>query len=145
VTFGALAAVLSVTVTALTTLSTFLKPNEKENAHLTAAHAYDRLNNEARIFWSIECWSTNTTEELLTARLRELVERKDKLNQDSLQVPPWAWAEAQARIKKGEADFAVDKLNRTSTLPAIAPAAEPATLPVPSPAADSGGAGSRED
>jgi hypothetical protein len=127
---GAIAAVLSVTVTALTTLSTFLKPNEKENAHLTAAHAYDRLNNEARIFWSIDCWSADATEEHLTARVKDLVERKDKLNSDSPQIPPWARNMAEERIKKGETDFAVDAANRPST-PAIAPAPAPTSIPEP--------------
>ena len=86
-----------------------LKPTEKENAHLTAAHAYDRLNNATRMFWSIDCWSANATEESLAAKLNDLVEQKDKLNQDSPQIPPWAWTEAKERIAKGEATYAVDK------------------------------------
>jgi hypothetical protein len=129
---GVIAASLSVVVTILTTLNTFLTPNEKESAHFTAAHAYDRLNNEARIFWSIDCWSANATEELLTARIKELVERKDKLNQDSPQVPPWAWNLAQERIKKGETDFAVDKVNRTA-LPAPTPSVLDQLPPQPPP------------
>src|ERR1700687_6372936 len=40
---GVIAAILSISVTILTTLTTVLKPTEKENAHLTAAHAYNRL------------------------------------------------------------------------------------------------------
>jgi hypothetical protein len=127
---GVAAAALSVIVTILTTLNTFLNPNEKESAHFTAAIAYDRLNNEARIFWSIDCWSADATEALLTAKIKELVERKDKLNSDSPQIPPWAWKEAQERIKRGETDFAVDKVNRTSSTPAIAPAPAPTSLPV---------------
>jgi len=106
---GVIAAVLSVTVTILTTLTTVLKPTEKESAHLTAANAYNRLNNATRMFWSIECWSATATEESMAAKLTELVAQKDNLNQDSPQVPPWAWAEAQARIKKGETTYAVDK------------------------------------
>jgi hypothetical protein len=142
---GIVAGILSILVALLTGMTTFLNPNEKENAHLTAANAYDRLNNDARMFWSIECWQANSSEEVLTAKLTELVERKNKLNSDSPQVPPWAWAEAQERIKKGEADYAVDKpSNQTSNAPAIAPRAEPAALPSPSQVADSGGAGNHE-
>jgi hypothetical protein len=44
------AAALSVIATILTTLNTFLNPSEKESAHLTAARAYDRLNNDALMF-----------------------------------------------------------------------------------------------
>jgi hypothetical protein len=119
---GFLAVALSILVTILTTLTTFLNPNEQENAHTTAAHAYDRLNNDARMFATIECWSANATEEVLTAKLFELVERKNKLNQDSPQIPPWAWKDAQARIAKGETTYAVDKAKTTP--PAAIPAAE---------------------
>lgn len=131
---GIIAAALSVVVTILTTLNTFLKPNEMESAHFNAAIAYDRLNNEARMFWSIECWRTNATEEGLTARIVELVERKDKLNQDSPQIPPWAWKVARERINNGETDYAVDKVNRTSPTPATLPALERTALPQPAPA-----------
>lgn len=127
---GAIAALLSVIVTALTTVTTVLKPTEKQNAHLTAANAYDRLNNDARIFWSIECWNPNATDELLTAKLLELVDRKDKLNSDSPQIPPWARKMAEERIARGETDYTVD-LNRTPAKSAITPATQPAALPPP--------------
>lgn len=61
------------------------------------------------MFWSIECWSANATEKSLAAKLNDLVEQKDKLNQDSPQIPPWAWEEAKKRIAEGEATYAVDK------------------------------------
>jgi hypothetical protein len=61
----------------------------------------------------------------------ELTERKDKLNQDSPQIPPWAWKDAQQRIEKGETDFAVDRINRSAPTPAIAPAPAPIALPAP--------------
>ncbi|MHB0767043.1 SLATT domain-containing protein [Bradyrhizobium sp. 1.29L] len=128
---GLIAITLSITVTILTTLATFLKPEEKQSAHFNAAIAYDKLNGEARMFWSFECWRSNATEEVLTARIMELTERKDKLNQDSPQIPPWAWKEAKARIDKGETDFAVDRVNRNGPTPAIAPAAEPVALSAP--------------
>jgi hypothetical protein len=118
-------------VTVLTTLSTFLSPNEKENAHLTAANAYDRLNNDARMFWAIECWSATSSEEALTAKLTELVERKNKLNSDSPQIPPWAWNLAQERINKGEATYEVDKVAKPA-LPAPG-ALEQLPTPPPSP------------
>ena len=64
------------------------------------------------MFGTIECWSANATEEALTAKLFDLVSQKNKLNQDSPQIPPWAWEEAQERIKKGETTYAVDKVEK---------------------------------
>jgi hypothetical protein len=128
---GLIAVSLSILVTILTTLTTFLKPNEMQSAHFNAAIAYHKLNGEARMFWSFECWRSNATEEVLTARIMELTERKDKLNQDSPQIPPWAWKDAQQRIEKGETDFAVDRINRSAPTPAIAPAPAPIALPAP--------------
>jgi hypothetical protein len=104
---GLLAGALSLVVAALSAINTFLNPNEKESAHLTAAHAYDKLNNEARLFWSIESWQSN--EEVLTSRLKEMIDRKDKLNSDSPQIPRWAYLEAKKGIAEGEADFRVDQ------------------------------------
>jgi hypothetical protein len=105
---GILAGICSSVVALLTAISTFLNPNEKENGHLTAAHAFDKLNNDARIFWSIECWRPENTDEALTARLVTLVETKDKLNSDSPQIPRWAYLEAKKGIEGGEASFKVD-------------------------------------
>jgi len=49
---GLIAVSLSILVTILTTLTTLLKPNEMQSAHFNAAIAYDKLNGEARMFWS---------------------------------------------------------------------------------------------
>ncbi|MGY4626814.1 hypothetical protein [Bradyrhizobium sp. USDA 4486] len=46
---GLIAIALSITVTILTTLATFLKPEEKQSAHFNVAIAYDKLNGEARM------------------------------------------------------------------------------------------------
>jgi len=105
---GIVAGAASITVAVLSAINTFLNPNEKEAAHLTAAHAFDKLNNEARVFWSIECWYG--TEETLTAKLKDLIARKDQLNSDSPQIPRWAYLEAKKGIKEGEASFHVDEI-----------------------------------
>jgi hypothetical protein len=73
------------------------------------------------MFWSIECWSANATEESMAAKLNDLVAQKDNLNQDSPQVPPWAWTMAQARIAKGEATYAVDKAKPPAPAPELPP------------------------
>jgi hypothetical protein len=105
---GVIAGVLSTAVSVLTGINTFLNPNERENAHLTAAHAFDKLNNDARLFWSIECWQ-GEPDEVLTAKLRTLVERKNELNANSPQIPDWAYEKAKKGIEAGEASFEVDK------------------------------------
>ena len=105
---GLLAGVLSMIVSVLAGINTFLNPNEKENAHLSAAHSFDKLNNDARIFWSVECW-TGDPDEILTAKLRTLVEKKNELNANSPQIPDWAYNEAKRGIDAGEASFKVDK------------------------------------
>jgi hypothetical protein len=127
---GVIAALLSVTVTILTTLTSVFKPEERKNAHLTAANAYDRLNDEARIFWTIDCWAENATEETLTARIKELSARKDKLNSDSPQPPPWAWKMARERLAAGEGDYAVDQPSPTA-VPAPAPEPPPPAIQPP--------------
>jgi hypothetical protein len=60
---GVAAVVFSIIVPVLSGITTFLNPNEKEGVHLAAAHAYDRLNNAARMFWSIDCWAADATDE----------------------------------------------------------------------------------
>jgi hypothetical protein len=106
---GILAGLMSIAVAVLSGITTFLNPNDRESAHLTAAHGYDKLNNDSRLFWSIECWQENS-DEVLTSKLRELVERKNELNTASPQVPPWAYKLAKKGIAAGEASFEVDKV-----------------------------------
>ncbi|MCK1744464.1 SLATT domain-containing protein [Bradyrhizobium sp. 139] len=103
----ALAGFLSLTIAVLSGISTFLNPNEKESAHLNAAHGYDKLNNEGRLFWSVECWQEES-DLVLTTKLRELISRKDELNSGSPQIPGWAYKKAKAGIVAGEAKFEVD-------------------------------------
>lgn len=105
---GVLAGFMSISVAVLSGITTFLNPGGEKNAHLTAGHAYDTLNNDSRLFWSIECWQENS-DEVLTSKLRELIERKNKLNNGSPQIPPWAYKLAKAGIAAGEANFKVDE------------------------------------
>lgn len=100
-----------------------LNPNEQESPHIAAAHAYDRPNNNARMFGTIECWSANAIEEASTSKLFDLVDRKNKLNQDCRQIPPWAWKKAQERIAKDATTY-VDKA-KSSAPPAEIPPVGP--------------------
>lgn len=99
---------ISIIVVALSSVMTFLNPNEKASAHLNAGNNYDSLQNKVRMFWSIDCWKEES-EEVLTERLRYFSEQKDRLNQNSPQIPKWAYKRAKKGIEEGEADYKVDK------------------------------------
>jgi hypothetical protein len=132
---GVIAGLLSIIVTVLSGITTFLNPNEKENAHLNAAHGFDKINNDARLFWSVDCWQ-EASDAVLTSQLKELVDRKNELNSSSPQIPDWAYQKAKAGIEAGEADFKVDKPNNQlqfSLPPSAAPSAtDTPSLPAPS-------------
>jgi len=102
------AAILSIIVAALAGITTFLNPNEKANAHLNSGNNYDSLQSKTRIFWTIDCWRDNS-EQVLTDKLKDLSDERDKLNRGSPQVPTWAYKKARKGIKEGEADYKVDK------------------------------------
>lgn len=135
---GVIAGLLSIIVTVLSGITTFLNPNEKENAHLNAAHGFDEINNDARLFWSVDCWQ-EASDAVLTSQLKELVDRKNELNSSSPQIPDWAYQKAKAGIEAGEADFKVDKPDNQPPVPTL-PSAMPAATDTPShPAASSDG------
>lgn len=103
-----MAGVLSLFVTVLSGLLTYLNPNEKAAAHLNAGNNYDSLMSKVRIFWAIDCWG-NESEQVLTKRLKDFSERKSKFNQECPQVPTWAYLAAKKGITAGEGDYSVDK------------------------------------
>jgi hypothetical protein len=128
--FSVTAGLLSIVVTVLSGITTFLNPNEKENAHLNAAHGFDKINNDARLFWSVDCWQ-EASDAVLTSQLKELVDRKNELNSSSPQIPDWAYQKAKAGIEAGEADFKVDKPDNQLPSPSV-PSAVPAATDTPS-------------
>ena len=103
-----LAGILSLVVAALSAVMTFLNPNERSSSHLNAGHSYDVLQNEVRIFRTIDCWREES-EQILTERLKNYSGQKGKLNHGSPQIPWWAYQIAKRGIKAGEGSFEVDK------------------------------------
>ncbi len=101
------ASFLSIIIAALTSIMTFLNPNERSSSHMNAGNNYDSLMNRVRIFWSIDCWR-DESEQVLTEKLKHFSEQKDKLNQSCPQIPPWAYFIAKRGIKNGEAEYKVD-------------------------------------
>jgi hypothetical protein len=106
--YGAVAGAMAIAVAGLTAIATFTNPNDKANAHLVAGNNYDALRNRARIFWTIDCWQ-ETSERVLTEKLKDMSEEKNKLNRSCPQIPGWAYRRARQGIEGGEAEHATDK------------------------------------
>lgn len=102
------AGLISTLVAVLSAVTTFLNPNARNAAHLKAGNNYDALHNRARIFRTIECWGGDS-DAVLTKKLKDLSEEKNKLNRESPQPPKWAYRIARKGIAAGEADYTVDK------------------------------------
>jgi hypothetical protein len=102
-----IAGILSLVVAGLSSVLTFLNPNAKAAAHQIAGNKYDSLMNKARMFWSIDCWQTES-EEVLTEKVKYLSEQKDNLNQSCPQTSRLAYRLAKRGIAVGEAKYKVD-------------------------------------
>lgn len=100
--------VFSVIVAIGAALNTFLNPTERHRRHCDAGNFYKALNNQARIFGRIEC-SASTDLAALTARLQELDQRRNDLNQGSPLIPRKAFEAARRGIEAGEATHRVDE------------------------------------
>ena len=103
-----LAGVLSIVVVVLSSISTFLNPNKRAAEHLNYANKYDALLNKVRIFRTIECWE-ESSDQVLSERLKRFSEDKSTLNQNSPQIPWAAYMLAKQGIKHGEAQYQVDE------------------------------------
>lgn len=102
------AGIIAIIVASLSSLMTFLNPNERSSNHLNAGNNYDSLQNKVRIFWSIDCWQQES-EEVLTERLKHFSEQKDRLNQSSPQIPMFAYKKGKKGIEAGETKYMVDQ------------------------------------
>jgi hypothetical protein len=107
-TSGTLAGICSFVVVVLSSLITFLNPNDRASAHRDAGHSYDALMNKVRIFYTIECWRIDA-EDILADKIVQLSGAKDELNAKCPQIPRWAYKKAKKGIDAGEGAYAVDK------------------------------------
>lgn len=103
-----LGALLSLVIAILSGVITFLNPNQKSGAHLSAGNNYDALLNEVRILRTIDCWREDS-EQILTERLKNFSSQKSKLNQSSPQIPWWAYQMAMRGVRAGEGSYEIDK------------------------------------
>ncbi|HEV7300644.1 MAG TPA: SLATT domain-containing protein [Tepidisphaeraceae bacterium] len=102
-----LAGIMSLAVAASSAVFTFLNPREQALNHLAAGNAFKALQNDARIFYTIECVH-RPNDAGLVADLKALNERRNKLNAESPQPSRKAFERARKGIEAGEARYAVD-------------------------------------
>lgn len=107
-----IAGVCSILVAILSSVMTFLNPNQRVSAHFSAGNNYDSLMSKVRRFWTIECWQEDS-DLVLTQRLELFCEQRDKLNQHSPQIPRLSYREARRGIVEGEAQFAIDSESKS--------------------------------
>ena len=104
----ALSAVLSLLVAASSAVFTFLNAETRSARHLKAGNAYKALQNDARIFYQVQCQQGRRPPEL-SAALQELNKTRNKLNSDSPQIPRRAFEAARQGIEGGESTYQVDR------------------------------------
>ncbi len=103
------ASILAIIVTALVAVTTFLNPNEKANAHLSSGNKYNAIRNKARMLYGIRFYTVESEREL-ALYLEELAGKRDELNENSPQIPRWAYTKARKGIEKGDANYGIDHL-----------------------------------
>ena len=100
--------IISTVVVVLSSVATFLNPKERSNTHLLAGNNYDTLYTRARIFWTIDC-RLEQSEQILTNKLKDLIDQRDRLNRECPQIPIWAYKKGKRGIERGESQYRVDK------------------------------------
>lgn len=97
----------------LTSLMTFLKPNEKSRVFLSAGNSFKALNSRSRIARRIDLPLSS----LEDARklLHEIVVQRNELNNSSPQIPDYAYRAARNGILAGEADYPDEKADSSLT------------------------------
>lgn len=105
---GEVAAAISVVVTLLTSLITFLKPSERAAAHKSSGDQYLTLRNDARVFREIKLKYV-CDQQAAVSGMDEFATRRNELNQASAQVSRRDFEKARAGIVQGEAKHHVDR------------------------------------
>jgi hypothetical protein len=99
--------ILAILVAVLTAIATFLNPNGRANMHLSSGNKYLAVRNIARIFYEVDIHAAESDREL-TKNLKKMAKKRDELNQDSPQIPPWAYKKAKKGIERGEAEYKIE-------------------------------------
>lgn len=101
---------LSVLAAALTSVVTFLKPNEEADRHRRAGDRYFSIKNRARIFRTIELETAAADEQKLVEALKAISADLDAVRSTAPPIPEDAYKAALKSIEDdGAADYRVDK------------------------------------
>ena len=103
-----LSGALAVGVAVGSALITFVNPSDRHRRHCEAGNAYKALNNDARIFRTVDC-TLEADPSALAAKLKDLNQRRNDLNQGSPLIPRSAFEAARRGIEDGEATHRVDQ------------------------------------
>lgn len=101
------AGVMSVSVTVLTALMTFLKPSERATSHKNSGDQYLALRNDSRVFRTITLLTLEDSASL--EGMSGLTTRRNELNQASYMFSEQDFKKAKAGIDAGQAVHKVDK------------------------------------
>jgi hypothetical protein len=99
-----IAGALSLTVAILTTLSTVLSPEKKASEHHKFAKEYEKLYNQAGLFYKLESVIGTPDQKALEEKLNTLITTLEDLNVNRPGITRRAYriAEANLEIGKGE-------------------------------------------
>jgi len=118
---------LSLLVAISAGISTFLKAEVRRSRHLKAGNAYKALQNNARIFSEVQCQAGLRPGQLSTT-LAKLAARRNKLNDESPQIPRYAFKAGRKGIEEGEANYKVDQGKQDHNVSQTVGAALPSPL-----------------
>jgi hypothetical protein len=102
-----IAGIFSIIAATSTAIITFINPNEKAATHQRAGNKYNAIRNDVRIFYDIEI--TKIDDKRAIENLKQLNDRRNKLNINSIQIPKWAFEKGKKGIKEGEAKYKIDE------------------------------------
>ncbi len=101
---------LSVLAAALTSVITFLKPNEEADRHRRSGDAHFAIKNRARIFRTVELEAETANEEKLIDGLKLISAELDAARSAAPPIPDEAYKKAKSSIEAEKAaEYRVDK------------------------------------
>jgi hypothetical protein len=99
---------LAVFSATLTAILTYINPSKRSNSHLNAGNLYKGLQNDTRVFRKVEILEMDSQKDQVEV-VKELSQRRNELNQNSPQVPRFAFLAARKGIESGEASYKTDE------------------------------------
>lgn len=101
--------ILSLVVSILSGLVTFLNFNDVASKHRTAAQRYHQLWRKCKN-WKTD-FPDDTTNEKAKETIQKYREDLNEINNESPQIPKWAWKNTQKQQDEGSTDYVEEKKN----------------------------------